>query len=190
MKKMSQILITVAMIFGPLFTGTIASAEDCSITNTGPGSTNECEQIEEFTCKVINDNKVVIENDNTQVSVSGDAAVIGNTTGGSALTGSATNSNGVTYNVTVRNGVCEVAVVNPPVTPPAGGAGGGGAGAGQGGGVAQVVAPASLGLGGAGALLPETNSDVAGYVIALAGALGLGLIVFYLITLAFRRFNS
>lgn len=181
MKKLSQILIAVALILGPLFVGAAASAEECSITGTGPGSENKCEVSKEFTCEVDIDNKFTVTNSNDQVVASGEAKVEGNTTGGDAGSGTAVNVNGTTIHVTFSNGGCQAAAVTP--TPPAGqGAAQGGAG--------QVVAPAALGLGAAGAVLPNTSSDVAGYVVALAGALGIGLGVFYLITLALRHFNS
>ena len=120
MKKLSFLLATFGLAAATLTGGATALAgSTCDIGFTGPDSKNICTATTEYTCKVINNNKIEFYNSNNQVAASGDATVSGNTTGGTATSGTATNSNGTTFNATVTNGdVCTAVVTKPAnVTP-------------------------------------------------------------------------
>ncbi|MDB5186567.1 MAG: hypothetical protein JWM07_39 [Candidatus Saccharibacteria bacterium] len=162
----------------------VGATDSCTISNTGPDSTNSCVVKEDFTCKVENDNKFTVINKNNQEATSGSAAVSGNTTGGSATSGSATNSNGTVIDVTITNSGCVVAAVTPPapVTPVGGSGGGSGGGqpvSGMGaaqprpvGGMGAVAAPQKA----APTMLPDTSATstigiTAGLVALLAAAI-------------------
>jgi len=67
-------------------------ADEASISNTGPTSTNTVEFTGNNTVTVVNDNDVDITNNNAQEATTGTADVINNTTGGDANTGDATNT--------------------------------------------------------------------------------------------------
>ena len=119
MKKLQQVvgvlfLLGVSvMVSGP----GASAASTCPNGYTGPNSENICTSVTTYQCEQINDNTVTINQDNTQVAVSGDTASEGNGGAGGAQTGSATNSNGVTYNVSVTNqGVC-TAIATTKATP-------------------------------------------------------------------------
>lgn len=73
-----------------------------SISNTGPDSYNAVTNKTHVDVDVNNTNTLRVTNTNNQTASSGDAKVIGNTTGGSATTGNASNtsSGSVTFNVT------------------------------------------------------------------------------------------
>ena len=119
MKKLSFLLATFGLAAATLTGGATAHAgSTCDIGFTGPDSKNICTATTEYTCKVINNNKIEFYNSNNQVAASGDATVSGNTSGGTAMSGSATNSNGTTFNATVTNGTCTSVVTKPAnVTP-------------------------------------------------------------------------
>ena len=158
----------------------VGATDSCTITNTGPDSTNSCVVKEDFSCKVENNNKFTVINNNNQEASSGNATVSGNTSGGSATSGSATNSNGTVIDVSIDNsGACVVTAVTPPApVVPVGGSGGGqpvgGAGAAQPrpvggmGAVAPVAAPQRT----APAMLPDTsNESTFGIATGLVGLL-------------------
>ncbi|HET8884360.1 MAG TPA: hypothetical protein VFM68_02725 [Candidatus Saccharimonadales bacterium] len=119
MKKLSQTLAVFALIVAPFAVSGNASAQDHTISNTGPGSDNSIVVEEEYTCEVANENEVTINNENLQVADSGDAESEDSTTAGDARTGTATNSNGTVFEVEITNDTCEVvtATVPTPVTP-------------------------------------------------------------------------
>jgi hypothetical protein len=122
MKKVKQTIVTLAAILAPIAAAPLVSAAGtCANGYTGPDSHNLCTSTTTYECTAKNENTFTIVNDNTQVSVSGDATSGDNTGSGGALTGSATNSNGVTFNVTVKNAVCSATATVPatetPVTP-------------------------------------------------------------------------
>lgn len=170
---MKKLLLGVAVaVLGLSGSNASAGATDsCTISNTGPDSTNSCVVKDDFTCKVENNNKFTVINKNNQEAVSGDAKVSGNTTGGSATSGSATNSNGTVIDVSIDNsGACAVTAVTPPApVVPVGGSGGGQPVGGQGAvqqprpvGGMGAVAPVAAPQGGAGAaptVLPETSTE-------------------------------
>lgn len=161
---MKKLLLGVAVaILGLSGSGaSVSAADECTISGTGPNSTNSCVVKDDFTCKVDNDNKFTVTNKNNQEATSGSAKVDDNTTGGNATSGSATNSNGTVIDVKIQNNACVVTAVTPPapvvpsggqgaVNPPVAPAGGMGA-------VAPVAAPAG-GMGAAPAVLPETSTE-------------------------------
>lgn len=165
----------------------VGATDSCTISNTGPDSTNSCVVKDDFTCKVENNNKFTVINKNNQEAVSGDAKVSDNTSGGNATSGSATNSNGTVIDVSIDNsGACAVTAVTPPA-PVVPGSGAGGVQPGGGGAVQQprpvggmgAVAPVAAPRGGAGAaptVLPETSTETtigltAGLVALLAAVI-------------------
>ncbi|HEX7484197.1 MAG TPA: hypothetical protein VF281_03530 [Candidatus Saccharimonadales bacterium] len=162
MKKLLLTVAAFALAVG--FTTPSASALTCHISNTGPDSENTCTSIENFKCTVDNDNQVKVYNGNEQVSVSGGAITVTNTSGGSSTSGNAGNTNGTTVEGTIKNNSCVIAaapVVTPPETPVEGGKGA----------VTPVPAPAVA----APAVLPNTSADstigiIAGLIIALGAA--------------------
>lgn len=130
MKRLKQTIVILAVVLAPLAPFVlvpVASASTCENGYTGPDSNNLCTNTTTYTCTVSNDNKIAIVNDNTQVSLSGDAESEENTEAGGAQTGTATNTNGVTFNVVVTNPTVgdELCVVTatvpatPTPTPPA-----------------------------------------------------------------------
>ena len=106
-----------ALLIAPFMASTTASAEgSCQIGYTGPNSDNLCVSTTTYECTINNNNTVTVINDNTQVSLSGDANNEGNDEGSSVQTGSATNNNNVTFDVTVTNGEDCTVVATVPVT--------------------------------------------------------------------------
>lgn len=118
MRNIKRLLATLAVLGMPLMMSAGASATDCTISNTGDGSNNQCTNNTTYTCKVSTDNNVTITDNNGQQVASGTATVSGNTNSGGATTGTVTNSNGTTFNVSLTNGGCEVASVTPASTTP------------------------------------------------------------------------
>lgn len=192
MKKLQQTLVSLAAVMGSLaIVPTVSAAGTCQNGYTGPDSSNLCTSTTTYTCHVNNDNKAVIDNTNTQISLSGDGTTSGNTTGGNTQTGSATNSNGVTFNVSVKNGdICTTTATVPatpetpstPITPGKGAVGGVGA---LSGGAGQVVTPTNVA---APSVLANTSGDdmlgyVGGAIVTLAGLIG----VSRLVTLGYGR---
>lgn len=175
---MKKLLLTVAVFALALgFNVPSASAADCTISNTGPGSVNECEVIENYKCTVDNDNNVKVYNSNGQQVQTGSAITVTNTSGGSSTSGNASNTNGTVVEGTIKNNSCVIAaapVVTPPTEekPPVGGMGA----------VTPVPAPAKA----VPAALPNTSAAdsaagiITGLVIALgAAAVGSRLFVAY-----------
>lgn len=74
-----------------------------SINHTGYDSVNVIKHEETTKVNVYNDNYVKVENDNDQKASSGDAKVIGNTTGGDAVSGDATNTNSTSVTLNITN---------------------------------------------------------------------------------------
>lgn len=116
MTKVKQLLAAAILVAAPFMTVGVVSAEDCTIENTGPGSTNVCETENEYTCTVNEDNSVTINLNGEQVATSGDATSGGNTSGGGATSGSATNENGTTFEFDITNEGCVVTSVTEPTT--------------------------------------------------------------------------
>jgi hypothetical protein len=186
MKKIKQTIVTLAAVLAPIAMAPLASAAGtCANGYTGPDSNNLCTSTTTYKCTVENENTVKIDNDNTQVTVSGGATSGGNTSGGGAQTGSATNANGVTFNVTVTNGegaTCTATATVPatptpevPVTPTPGR------------GAVAVAAPSVVKP----KVLANTSGDsiaanVVGAVVALAGTFGLSRIALS----AYSRFKA
>lgn len=183
MKKLLQILAMTLIVLAPFGAGTV-SAQECTISDTGPDSKNECIIKDEHECTVINDNEIKIDGKNMQFSKSGDAEVEDNTNAGSAITGTATNSNNQTFRVTITNGSCvaeeeeEEEVVTPPVTPTQPGGGGGLVG-----GRGQVGAVSNTSP----TVLPETSSNISKAATALVSYLGVGTVIASISAIAFRR---
>lgn len=172
----------VAIITSLAFMGGVASAqtgcEGATITNTGPGSTNEITCVDSSTVHVVCSNDIYVVTDNSQSSGSGDADNSGNTTGGSSITGNATNENGTT--VEIGASCAPAAAVTPPAptpTPtspqPVTGFGGRGAGA------PEVVAVAAL---------PNTSSNpILDVALVSAISLAVALVLSRLGILAYRQ---
>lgn len=175
---MKKLLLGVAIaVLGLGSTNASVGATDsCTISGTGPNSTNSCVVKDDFKCEVDNDNKFTVINKNDQTAVTGDATVNGNTTGGNATTGSATNSNGTVIDVTITNGGCVVTAVTPPApVVPVGGSG-------------SVQPPAPVRpIGGMGAVsapqqaapvvLPDTGAESAlGIIAGLVALLGAAIL--------------
>jgi hypothetical protein len=186
MKKLSQILAVGVIALMPFVVSSSAlAAGTCAIGYTGPDSNNQCISTTAYTCTVTNATTVEVTNDNTQISVTGDASGTGNGTSGSVSTGSATNSNRVTFNATVTNGtdgnlgVCTIVATVPAtiasVTPPV---------------VVQTV-PAPAGGQGAASGLPNTSGDsVMASVAGVVGILGAGAVISRLAVMAYGRLKS
>jgi hypothetical protein len=125
MKKLLQILSATSFCLVLAFSGASSvfaqNSNECVIENTGPGSVNECEIVDEETCIANNGTFVEINNDNDQEAGSGDGESDGNTTGGGATSGDSNNSNETDIVIEVENGSCVFAAApvtpEPPVTP-------------------------------------------------------------------------
>jgi hypothetical protein len=89
MKKLIR-LVAATLLALSLTTG-VASAH--SISNTGPRSNNRISVRHNTRIRVNNNANVRVNNSNTQVAISGNARVSGNTNGGDAETGNASNTN-------------------------------------------------------------------------------------------------
>lgn len=161
--KMVSFVLAVLLSTTLLLSGNVYALDSCVISNTGPGSTNECELDDDFKCEVKNDTEIDFDNDSDQNAGSGDASVDGNTSGGSATSGSASNSNSTQVEIDVTNGnpCLPTTTTTTPPTPPEGGRGAGqvsGASTvagGRGAGVQQVAAPVGgVGAGAGGMALP------------------------------------
>ncbi|MBC7868681.1 hypothetical protein H7X69_00685 [Candidatus Saccharibacteria bacterium] len=203
MKKLSQILAVGVITLTPLAIGSSAFAlEPCSISNTGPESSNSCVSQADYTCSVNNENVLIIKNNNEQVASSGNAISMTNTTAGSSNTGTATNDNGSTFTATITNGtagsldkVC-VVVAAAPVTPASGGNGANGGNGGGGGGAtsksASVVQPVAAPQGkGAASGLPNTSGDsTLAYVAGLVGIFGAVAVMSRLAVMVYSRLKS
>ncbi|HUC96452.1 MAG TPA: hypothetical protein VMR16_02175 [Candidatus Saccharimonadales bacterium] len=183
MKRVSQILVTAAILLAPwAVSGTAFAASTCQVGYTGPDSNNQCVSTKTFTCNVDNNNNLATVTYNNQTAYSGISLTQDNTQGGSSSSGSATDTNGVTYNVTVNNGessnqTCVVAATVPatPIaataTTPTGGVG-------------AVTAPKTV----AATALPNTSSNLTSeYLVTLASALGIGAIASYLVATVYSR---
>lgn len=171
---MNKLLLAVSVCVLGLGAATpTVSALDCSISNTGPDSTNACESVEDFECHVTNENNFTVINKNNQEATSGSAEVSDNTDSGNATSGSATNSNGTVIDVEIVNNGCVVtAVTQPPVvTPPTPVAPAGGQG--------EIIAPVPAPAAGRGAIsaLPNTGTESAiGIVTGLVALLGVTIL--------------
>lgn len=175
MKKLIQMLgIATVFVFATFAMNNVATADGCTISNTGPDSKNKCTSVETKTCTLNNDNTVTVSGESTQVSVSGNGSVTGNTSGGSAMTGSATNKNGTTINVSIKNGQCIAVVTKTKEVTPGKGEVTPGKGevtptGGQGAVAPQQVSPTTL---------PNTGSDtMAGALTLFASIAGFGAVI-------------
>ena len=110
-KKALAVAVIAAV---PLFASPVGAVEDCDISNTGPGSTNECTVRDIYTCEVTENNEIIVRNDNEQTVASGTATNDGNNEGGNATSGTATNENGTVFNVEITNEGCDVTTVTQP----------------------------------------------------------------------------
>ena len=121
----------VAVVTSLAFMGGVANAqqacEGATITNTGPGSTNEVKCVDSRDIKVTCVNDVYVVNNNSQTGGSGDADNSGNTTGGGSISGNATNENGTTVQIGASCATQPAAVTpeNPAPGQPVGGMGAG-----------------------------------------------------------------
>lgn len=167
MSKLKQFLFAGSSMALLLAVPIPASATDeCTITNTGPGSVNECEIEQEFTCTVQNDTVIIVNSEGEQVASSGDSNTDGNTNGGGATSGSATNDNGTSFEFEINNDGCVVTAVTEPkpeapvrpreTTPPVGGRGAAGP-------VTPVATPT---------VLPNTGNDI--FLAVAAGVTAAG----------------
>lgn len=161
MKKLSKLIAAVVLALG--LSTAVASAQSCTIENTGPDSNNSCTVNETSNTNINCSNDAAVINANNQNSQSGDAETDSNTTGGSSTSGSANNSNDTNTNVSQEClGSQGTSSTSTDETPEEG----------QG---AGVVAGTSVEV----ASLPDTageNSLVATLGLATVGAGALGLI--------------
>ena len=158
----------VAVVTSLAFMGGVANAqqacEGATITNTGPGSTNEVKCVDSRDIKVTCVNDVYVVNNNSQTGGSGDADNSGNTTGGGSISGNATNENGTTVQIGASCATQPAAVTpeNPAPGQPVGGMGAGqpvgGMGAGQP--VGGMGAGAPLEAAKTVAALPNTGNNI------------------------------
>jgi hypothetical protein len=173
MKKLLLTVAVFALAFG--FTTPVALADSCTVSNTGGGSVNTCEIVENFKCTVDNDNNVKVYNSNGQEVQTGSAITVTNTSGGSSTSGNANNTNGTTVEGTIKNNSCVIAAA-PVVTPPTETPVEGGKGA-----ITPVAAPVTP----APTVLPNTSADstvgiIAGLIVTLGAAvIGSRLFVAY-----------
>jgi hypothetical protein len=175
MKRLIQTLAVFATIIGPIaLSGSAYAASTCQIGYTGPDSNNLCTSTKTVECTVINTNNVTIDNENLQVTTSGNAGTTGNTSAGSSTTGTATNKNGATFSVTIKNTgdgqTCVAATTVPatvtpsvPTVTPSGGSGA----------TTAPVTPVAAPQQAAATVLPNTAANpTIGYVAGLVGLLG------------------
>jgi hypothetical protein len=80
-----------------------AGLQGGSISDTGPWSWNNIYGLNVNKQTTINNNNILVGNATFQYAGSGDALVIGNTTGGDATSGNASNTNSTSITVTVSN---------------------------------------------------------------------------------------
>lgn len=151
----------------------LAFADDVSVDNTGPNSTNTATVTNDNSATVTNNNNLTVSNNNNQTATTGSATVSNNTNAGSATSGSATNSNTTTTSVSIGNG--SGGVIGSGGSGGSGGSSGGSggvSGSGGSGGVTAGRGGASGGLGGATvATLPQTGPSVPIDVSGLRNAL-------------------
>lgn len=117
--KISQ-YIAAGMVAGSLVTvSTVNAATQCTISGTGPDSTNKCTEKIGNTCVLTNDNRIFITGSNQQTGQSGGAGSSGSTEGGDAVTGDVYNANDVVVSGTINNdGACAAQPVVPPAPTP------------------------------------------------------------------------
>lgn len=155
------------------------TTSSCDITNTGPGSVNNCTLDENNITHVTCVNDVYVIGSNEQKANSGNANNGGNTTGGSATTGDVRNDNNQSVSIGASCGA-QVAATTPS-TPATGGKGAGPAATPA----AAAAAPASANV----ASLPHTGSNaVLDTTIASVAVVGGAMAVSQLGVSAYRRF--
>lgn len=98
----SPVTITKNIFIKKLIGGQFAHTA-ASITNTGPGSTNDVITTNTSETNVMNTNDVGVSTSNEQNAVSGPANVSGNTNGGSATSGAAANTSDTSLALTINN---------------------------------------------------------------------------------------
>ncbi len=154
---MKKILVAVcASVLSIAFVPAAAMADECDISNTGPGSSNECVDENTVECDVTNNNEIDVDNDNDQDSNSGNAGNGGNTNGGGATSGDAENDNETDVDVDIDNDGC---VDDEEET----------TGGGQGGGSTTTPTPQ---VKAATTTLPDTGTEMVAVSLATAFVLG------------------
>lgn len=194
MRKFKLVMAALGLACMPFMAGnSVAAASTCQEGYTGPDSNNLCTSIVTYTCTVINDNTVQVDNANTQISVSGNAGSEGGTGGGGAVSGSATNANGVTFNATVTNNdVCTVTATTPAIASPSapvanGGGRGGGASMSSPESVVKPLVKEEMPP----AVLADTSGDITPRIVAGIVAIGtIGVIAIRLLMNALTRKHS
>src|SRR4051812_29172730 len=95
---LKAVVVTTAMVG---MSGGVAFADTvtCSISDTGPGSTNTVNCVDNNNNTVTCTNNIVVSTSNNQNSNSGSSNNSGNTSGGGSSSGDASNSNNVVVNV-------------------------------------------------------------------------------------------
>jgi len=162
-------IVSALVVSTGMTIGVAAADTSCSVSDTGPGSTNNCTSESSNTLNENCQNNITTINDNSQNANSGSANVSDNTTGGNASTGNASNSNDTNTQINANCGQ-QVASVTPSApTPSAPRAGGQGAAAP----VSVAVNPGHGAAPQAVAALPETGSNTARNT-AIAGVTVLG----------------
>lgn len=162
--KIVKAVATLSLVLNFAGLGGHAMAQS-SITNTGPGSTNEITNTSTNTTTIDCTNDLTLSGSNTQTSGSGSSSVSGNTSGGSATSGSTSNTSSTSTSINING--CPQAQTTSSTQP--GGKGGEVTSAPSGGGAGVGVTPT---------VLPETGGPTPiKYVgigsVVLAGAAGL-----------------
>lgn len=113
MKKVIKVF--GVLVLGLSLFGGAASAQSCTITNTGPGSTNTCTYDNNVTLTFRCENGVVVDVQTNQGASSGGSNNSGNTNGGGASSGNASNTNNT--NITVGQSCDEAQRAAQPTQP-------------------------------------------------------------------------
>lgn len=99
-----RIAILISSLALPLAMAGVAHADTTTITNTGPGSNNIYIVTNTYSETVTNVTNTNVSNTNNQSGSTGDAGVLGNTSGGNAVSGDVNNSFNASTAINISNG--------------------------------------------------------------------------------------
>lgn len=171
MKRLAAISMTGALALVPQMA---MAQNDCSMSTTGPDSTNTCTINNDVDYTVTNDQDVTVTNTNNQTATSGDADVTGNTNAGNASTGDASNNNDTSTVISFGGGGLGGGGNGGGGNGTGGGGTGGGNLGGGGGSSSGGTGGGSLAFGTGGGSLPDTGAsfpiDVSALRNAIAGS--------------------
>jgi len=173
MKKVVQLVAALSFGLAVLTTGVSAQTAQCYITGTtGPGSNNTCTNSESLSCQVLNNNIISINNNNVEVSTSGNSDASNNTSVSYVVTGPATNNNSSAVSGTIVNGGCVPTTVATP---------------GMGGSTPAPVTAAAAAPETVKALPKTSSASPIAYISALIALLGAAVIASRLSVLAYSK---